>query len=333
MRTMKKTIKLIILLCCVLISLSVGVTTFTESDIMPFKTTLNNGTITTLSTEQMPLKANYETSIASYKQLTVQHNIPTIHNLDDLYKQIGWSVSMFESSLTLYTDFQVKSTDMSFPRIAEYSRDVDQFTGSLLHSMKYNITVIGGEYKIDFSFNYYISKDQYYDLLDFTEEFVNGMVGWSDYEKVKHTHDYLINNCDYDINMDGPYNCIFNKRSNCNGYALAFCLIMRECDIECKYITGLNHAWNAVKLGSFWYNIDDTWDDTGSGISYDYFLKGRGDWTKHDSKEATAAYQYSRSEFSNWIGTIFYYGRWVVLLVGVPLVIMFIKRKLNTKYY
>lgn len=255
--------------------------------------------------------------------------IKTMHSMNSLLREIGIAVSFFEESLIIRTDFEVDKFDISFPNIAEHSREVNPFTGSLLNAMKYEIVPYGKGCELRLHFSYYIDKKQYYELIAFADEFVLQMEGMDDYQKVKYTHDYLINNCTYNIDMDGPYNCIFNKQSNCNGYALAFCLIMQTCDIDCYYITGTDHAWNSVKLGHFWYNIDVTWDDMGSqGISYDYFLCGRHEWKKHRTTEATAGYSYNKTEICNWIGTMFYWG-WPLLIICVIMSIRKIIRRIS----
>ena len=111
-------------------------------------------------------------------------------------------------------------------------------------------------------------------------------------------------------------------RSNCNGYALAFYLIIDECGILCDYVAGYNHAWNIVKLNGLWYNIDVTWDDTNNKINYDYFLKGKADWKGHDRNTATAGYEYDQyNQLKNWLGTVFYWG-WLPTLIVVVLVIL-----------
>ncbi|SFV02536.1 transglutaminase domain-containing protein [Butyrivibrio sp. INlla21] len=59
----------------------------------------------------------------------------------------------------------------------------------------------------------------------------------------------------------------------CNGYALAFELLMHKAGIPCGIITGKaygetmgnteggGHAWNVVKIDDRWYEVDTTWDD------------------------------------------------------------------------
>ena len=45
-------------------------------------------------------------------------------------------------------------------------------------------------------------------------------------------------------------------------------------------------AWNIVKLGDQWYNLDATWDDADNDkISYDYFLKGTADFDEADTSQ------------------------------------------------
>ena len=63
-------------------------------------------------------------------------------------------------------------------------------------------------------------------------------------------------------------------------YALAYQRILQEMNIPCIYVKGKNHAWNMVKLGKYWYNVDVTWDDN-TTIQYRYFLKSDKDFPGH----------------------------------------------------
>ena len=65
------------------------------------------------------------------------------------------------------------------------------------------------------------------------------------------------------------------------------------------------HAWDCVKLGNNWYEIDPTWDDpiiiaadgrivnasTANSARYKYFLKGSSTF----QKDHTLAYQFSNN--------------------------------------
>lgn len=61
----------------------------------------------------------------------------------------------------------------------------------------------------------------------------------------------------------------------CEGYAKAFQLLLNAAGIENAYIVGKangeGHAWNQVKLGNDWYNVDITWNDTGNKGNHKYF--------------------------------------------------------------
>lgn len=100
----------------------------------------------------------------------------------------------------------------------------------------------------------------------------------SDYEKELYVHDALIAGTDYQIGAplnQSAYSALANGRTVCSGYARAFQYLMQKLGIPCYLTTGYsrqNHAWNIVKLGDGYYNVDPTWDDVDSGI-YDFFNK------------------------------------------------------------
>jgi hypothetical protein len=67
----------------------------------------------------------------------------------------------------------------------------------------------------------------------------------------------------------------------CNGYAKTMQYLCDIAGIECLTVPGMNsadstHAWNKIKIGSNWYNMDATWGDPfdqgGSYISHPFFL-------------------------------------------------------------
>ena len=112
---------------------------------------------------------------------------------------------------------------------------------------------------------------------------------WSDYEKALFVHDYLALTVEYDTDMwhyFNPYNNCYNKYGPiidkvavCQGYAEAYVDIMTRLGVPCELVTSdqLNHAWNVVKIGGYWYHVDITWDDplpdlTGRSDHF-YFLK------------------------------------------------------------
>ncbi len=98
------------------------------------------------------------------------------------------------------------------------------------------------------------------------------------YSQEKYVHDALLANAEYDAGAEigqSAYSALVNGRSVCAGYARAFQYVMQQLNIPCYYCTGYSgadHAWNIVKLGEGYYNVDVTWDDT-TPATYDYFNK------------------------------------------------------------
>jgi hypothetical protein len=122
-----------------------------------------------------------------------------------------------------------------------------------------------------------------------TEKIVQGALALStDEEKEKYVHDALAQSVTYDESAllnQSAYSAIVNKSSVCAGYARAFQYIMQQLDIPCYYCAGYgnsgtsvgSHAWNIVKLGGKYCNVDVTWDDSlgeaQGKVEYTYYNK------------------------------------------------------------
>jgi|GEM_PF-5959100 len=83
------------------------------------------------------------------------------------------------------------------------------------------------------------------------------------------------------------YAALVGKKAVCQGYACLLYDMCKQAGIPCKIILGKawtgskwgSHAWNIVKFGKKWYNVDLTWDDDTS--SWNYFLKSQKKFTDH----------------------------------------------------
>ena len=128
------------------------------------------------------------------------------------------------------------------------------------------------------------------------QEIARQLNGFSDYDKIKEVHNWMIQNIEYDtyLEADEPYSisgALTEGKAVCEGYARAFKYIMDELNIPCVLVSGIgtnsngeteSHAWNYVQLNGNWYAIDVTWDDpivVGDGYvsnetRYRHFLKG-----------------------------------------------------------
>ncbi|MDE7354884.1 MAG: hypothetical protein K2O06_17840 [Acetatifactor sp.] len=97
-------------------------------------------------------------------------------------------------------------------------------------------------------------------------------------EQERYVHDALMQIAEYDANAvmnQSAYSALVNRKTVCAGYARAYQYLLQQLGIPCYYCTGYageDHAWNIVRLGSAYYNVDVTWDDTDTP-TYDYFNK------------------------------------------------------------
>lgn len=100
----------------------------------------------------------------------------------------------------------------------------------------------------------------------------------SDSEKERYVHDALMQMVEYDAAApmnQSAYSALAGGRSVCAGYARAFQYLMQQLGIPCYYCTGFageDHAWNIIKTGNSFRNVDVTWDDT-DPATYDFYNK------------------------------------------------------------
>lgn len=118
-------------------------------------------------------------------------------------------------------------------------------------------------------------------------ELYNRLCDERDLPIMKKLHDYLLDTVsyDYDNECDSDnqyaYSAFLSGKTVCAGYAKAYKMLLDCCGIYNHYVTGVTtpydpeengHAWNVVLLNDEYYHVDVTWDDTGSGGRYKYFL-------------------------------------------------------------
>lgn len=117
--------------------------------------------------------------------------------------------------------------------------------------------------------------------------------GKNGYEKAARIYDYICTHITYDYEhlndtayMDKytAYGALIDKQAVCQGYAVLFYRLALETGLDARVVTGTgnggNHAWNIVKVGTQYYNLDSTWDAGRS--EYSYFLKGNSNFTDHE---------------------------------------------------
>jgi len=104
----------------------------------------------------------------------------------------------------------------------------------------------------------------------------------SDAEKVLAVNEYLVLNTAFagedDTSAFTAYHALVEKRAVCQGYALAFSLIMEKLGVTACVVTSssMKHMWNMVELDGKWYHVDVTWNDPEpdvlGGVLHKYLL-------------------------------------------------------------
>lgn len=150
------------------------------------------------------------------------------------------------------------------------------------------------------------SKEKVHSILNEIKETRDNIVkslNGIDYNKIRHAHDWIINNLQYEQNITNNnvynlYGALIEKSAVCEGYAETLKYILDEAGVQCILVSGTatnsegkteRHEWNYVQLYGKWYAIDSTWDDPvikGSGyvsdsIKHRYFLVGSNEMNKN----------------------------------------------------
>lgn len=99
------------------------------------------------------------------------------------------------------------------------------------------------------------------------------------HRRVKAIYDFVASRVAYDVEAlrkgrypaQDPQTVLRTRKAVCAGYARLFMAIAHEMGLLAVYVTGdardaagtvppgAGHAWNAVKVGKFWYLLDPTW--------------------------------------------------------------------------
>ncbi|MCR5294367.1 MAG: RICIN domain-containing protein [Lachnospiraceae bacterium] len=154
-------------------------------------------------------------------------------------------------------------------------------------NQKYRLNVV-------YRYTYYTTKEQEEAVSAAAAQITGSLSGLSDYMKIKTIYNYIVSNVDYDYaNKDNDayllkhtaYAALINRAAVCQGYAALFYRLLLEAGIDSRIVTGTGsgeaHGWNIVKLDGLYYNCDCTWDAGFSEGSWNYFLRGKNDFSDH----------------------------------------------------
>ena len=204
-------------------------------------------------------------------------------------------------------------------------------TTTIVNFSTHKVSLSSGDYE-----NYYESdisseedlnnKIKY--MEDIRGQFVTRLQGYSEYDKIKKVHDWLVYNLKYDTeyknsNRHNVYGALLEKQVVCEGYARTFKYILDGLGIENVLVSGEgtnssgvteSHAWNYVRLDGKWYAVDVTWDDpiiSGNGnltdeLKYRYFLKGSKEFNNNHKADGylstnSIEFEFPKLEKENYI--------------------------------
>lgn len=145
----------------------------------------------------------------------------------------------------------------------------------------------------------------------------------TDEEILRHLHDYVVCNVEYNHEVlkgdntitddedavyytQSAYSGLCMDTTVCAGYAEALQLLCNGFGIDSLIVTSSDHMWNKVRINDCWYNVDPTWADNGmtdgvnNPIYYGYY--GRSDeFYEEKDTNANASSHISESLWDNYL--------------------------------
>ncbi len=135
----------------------------------------------------------------------------------------------------------------------------------------------------------------------------NGLVSSTDDAITElNVHDYYASSLKYDSAAASGSDSYFNLAHTawgslcggtcvCDGYSVGYEMILEELGIDAMVIAGTGngggHAWNIVKLGSYWYEVDTTWavPSGSTSLYHSYFNRTTDEYTAGIGLTATSS--------------------------------------------
>lgn len=222
-------------------------------------------------------------------------------NYSEYCNIVKQSINNYDSSIIIkIKDFDKETYDVDSMNNILKANELETLNSSV---KRYTITkydILNTFLKIDFRYVDSVEELKRKEKLvnEKVQEIVKNTITneMGEYEKEKALYDYLVNNCEYDMDTfnsgvwdknNDEYSALINGLSMCKGYAQAMNRLLKAANIESKIVIGdiidaeepdkekLGHAWNIVKINGKNYHIDATWDSTYTHMyneTSDYFL-------------------------------------------------------------
>lgn len=244
---------------------------------------------------------------------------PEYVDLDKAMEQFQGAMARRESEFTIYvTSTENLAADRAVSRLlSNPAMDGDtpgsfSASGDYLKKIweEYSYTVVSSssdtwkiifhdiKYRTDAEQEERLSKE-----IDLVLEHLD-LEGKSDYVKCRKIYEYICSHVEYDyesyeVHKKGDYvthnlsytayAALIDGKAVCSGYAHLFYAMCHSAGVPVRIVRGTaqgkdgwtSHAWNIVKLGNEWYQLDCTWDRGDEPSDWRYFLKGTRAFQKH----------------------------------------------------
>lgn len=232
----------------------------------------------------------WSSDISMAKKLDLPSNVRVVKNEKVMINNMMKGMKQHKTRFAYY----YPGIHKDFRRYAKESKSYATFFDKLSKKDGYTAGIVSGycimihgskTRYVTFQFGYLTTARQERRINRRVKRIVSMIGKGSRVSKLKKAHDYLVRWMKYDTRYYSPYDAFFKGKGMCMSYALAYQRLLQEMKIPCIYVKGKNHAWNMVKIGRYWYNVDVTWDDRQRGL-YCYFLKSDKDFPGHKRPRA-----------------------------------------------
>ena len=167
-------------------------------------------------------------------------------------------------------------------------------------------------YKVQYVFEYYSSVQEEKEVTDKLSQIYASLKldEKGDEEKIEAIYNYIIANVVYDHeNAENTenrlkytaYAALIDGKAVCQGYSVLLYRMLLDNGVDCRVVCGLGkqmdgtserHAWNIVRLGEKYYNIDTTWD---AEIGCVYYMVGSNSFSNHVADDMFKASSFTKA--------------------------------------
>lgn len=160
----------------------------------------------------------------------------------------------------------------------------DDYTNYTIESYSYSSKSDGTKAAVTVKVSYWENAAQSAYVTKRSKEILASIIkpGMNDHQKVKAIHDWVLLNVAYDrtLRKHSAYDALVSGQAVCQGYASLTYRLLTDAGIPARIAEGNvesgAHAWNLVKVGGKWYQLDTTFDDPVPDVAgrttYSYYL-------------------------------------------------------------